>query len=427
MLSYNLPAIVNTNIVQAPQFAAPGVLTQAPEATCTAAQAGAAFNPANPSPCFRTNMQGYPTGFTSPANVTAASNLSTEARYIPKNLPTGYVQSYHLTVQRQIANNTTFEASYVGEHGVKIQVLADLNQSVANPVTATCNGTGVAGTTNGCLSLAARRPIQTFTTIEETLPAGMLLYNGLQTKLEHRTGHGLYLLNSFTWSRAIDNAEGHLEEVDGDSGRINLANPRGDRAASGYNQPLNDSLSIVYDLPYGKGRTFGGNASPIMQQVLGGWQLTAINSMNSGMPINITYSPNSAQSVSTILVQRPNQISKNVVIPKKERQRVGGNQDSIALNLSAFSIPDDNHPYGTAGRNSVRFDPFYQLDLGLHKSFVVHEGVNFDFRTEAFNVLNQTNYAFPQSNVSSSSSFGVVAAASTFPARILQFAGKIVF
>jgi hypothetical protein len=427
MLSYNLPAIVNTNIVQAPQFAAAGVLTQTPQATCTTAQAGAAFNSADPNPCFRTTMQGYPTGFTSPANVTAASNLSTEARYIPKNLPTGYVQSYHLTVQRQIANNTTFEASYVGEHGVKIQVLGDLNQSVANPVTATCNATGTAGSTSGCLSLAARRPIQTFTTIEETLPAGMLLYNGLQTKLEHRTGHGLYLLNSFTWSHAIDNAEGHLEEVAGDSGRINLANPRGDRGISGYNQPLNDSLSIVYDLPYGKGRTFGGNASPIMQQFLGGWQLTAVNSANSGGPVNITYTPNSAQSVSTIDVQRPNQISKNVVIPKKQRQREGGNQESVAFNLAAFSIPDNNHPYGTAGRNSVRFDPFYQLDLGLHKSFVIHEGVNFDFRTEAFNVLNQTNYAYPQSNVSSSSTFGVVAAGTTFPARILQFAGKIVF
>jgi hypothetical protein len=426
MLSYNLPAIVNTNIVQAPQFAAPGVLTQAPETTCTTAQVGAAFNSANPNPCFRTTMQGYPTGFTSPANVTAASNLSTEARYIPKNLPTGYVQSYHLTVQRQLSNSTTFEASYVGEHGVKIQVLADLNQSIANPVTAACNGTGATGSTSGCLSLAARRPIPTFTTIEETLPDGILLYNGLQTKLEHRAGHGLYLLNSFTWSRAIDNAEGHLEEADGDSGRINLANPRGDRGASGYNQPLNDSLSIVYDLPYGKGRMFGANAPFMMQEVLGGWQVTAINSANSGLPINITYSPNSAQSVSTILVQRPNQISKNVVIPKKERVRVGGNQDSIALNASAFSLPDVNQPYGTAGRNSVRFDPFYQLDLGLHKNFVVHEGVSFDFRTEAFNILNVTNYAFPQSTVGNSS-FGVVAAGSTFPARILQFAGKIIF
>jgi Carboxypeptidase regulatory-like domain/TonB-dependent Receptor Plug Domain/TonB dependent receptor len=427
MLSYNLPAIVNTNIVQAPQFALSGVLTQAPQTTCTAAQAGASFNSAAPSPCFRTTIQGYPTNFTSPANVTAASNLSTEARYIPKNLPTGYVQSYHLTVQRQITNSTTFEASYVGEHGVKIQVLADLNQSEANPVTAACNDSGAAGSTSGCLSLAARRPIPTFTTIEETLPDGFLNYNSLQTKLEHRTGHGLYLLNSFTWSRAIDNAEGHLEEVDGDSGRINLANPASNRGPSGYNQPLNEVLSLVYDLPYGKGRMFGGSAPLLMQEVLGGWQITAINSASSGLPINITYSPNSAQAVSTILVQRPNQISNDVVIPKKERIRVGGNQDSIALNPAAFSVPNDNTPYGNVGRNSVRFDPFYQLDMGLHKQFPIYrDSTSFDFRVEAFNILNQTNYAFPQSTVGNSS-FGVVAAASTFPARVLQFAGKIIF
>jgi hypothetical protein len=427
LLSYNLPAIVNTNIVQAPQFALTSILTQPAQTTCTATQAGASFNSASPSPCFRTTSQGYPTGFASPANVTAASNLSTEARYIPKNLPTGYVQSYHLTLQRQIGNDTTFEVSYVGEHGVKIQVLADLNQSEANPVTATCNASGTPGSTSGCLSVAARRPIQTFTTIEETLPDGFLTYNGLQTKLEHRAGHGLYLLNSFTWSRAIDNAEGHLEEVSGDSGRINLANPLGDRGASGYNQPLNEVLSLVYDLPYGKGRMFGSNAPRVMQEVLGGWQITAINSASSGLPVNITYSPNSAQSVSTILVQRPNQISNNVVIPKKQRMKVGGNQDSIALNSAAFAIPDDNHPYGNVGRNSVRFDPFYQLDMGLHKQFALRpEGTSFDFRAEAFNLLNQTNYAFPQSGVGSSS-FGVVAAASTFPARILQFAGKIIF
>ena len=439
MLSYNLPAIVNTNIVQAPQFANRGVITQAPQSTCTAAQSGASFNPATPSPCFRTTTQGYPTGFTSPANVTAASNLNTEARYIPKNLPTGYVQSYHLTVQRQLTNSTTFEVAYVGEHGVKIQVLADLNQSEANPVTPTCNASGAPGSTTGCLSVAARRPIPTFTTIEETLPDGFLSYNGLQTKLEHRTGHGLYLLNSFTWSRALDNAEGHLEEVNGDSGRINLANPLGDRGPSGYNQPLNDVLSIVYDLPYGKGRMFGGNAPRLMQEALGGWQITAINSANSGMPINITYSPNSAQSVSTILVQRPNEASGNPVIPKNQRIKFNGNQDIVALQNPIlqgmqpinpiFSLPDNNHPYGNAGRNSVRFDPFYQLDLGLHKQFPLYpEGTSFDFRVEAFNILNQTNYAFPQSSYSpSSTSFGVVAAGSTFPARILQFAGKIMF
>jgi len=439
MLSYNLPAIVNTNIVQAPQFANAGVITQAPQAICTTAQAGASFNSANPSPCFRTTLQGYPTGFTSPANVTAASNLSTEARYIPKNLPTGYIQSYHLTVQRQFANSTTLEVSYVGEHGVKIQVLADLNQSEANPVTPTCNSGTAAIDSSGCLSVAARRPIPTFTTIEETLPDGFLIYNGLQAKVEHRSGHGLYLLNSFTWSQAIDNAEGHLEEVNGDSGRINLANPLSNRGPSGYNQPLNDVLSIVYDLPFGKGRMFGANAPRFMQEALGGWQITAINSASSGQPINITYSPTSAQSVSTILVQRPNEAPGNPVIPKKQRIKFNGNQDIVTLQNPVlqgaaptnpiFSLPTNNQPYGNAGRNSVRFDPFYQLDMGLHKQFPLYpEGTSFDFRVEAFNILNQTNYAFPQSSYSpSSTSFGVVAAASTFPARVLQFAGKIIF
>jgi Carboxypeptidase regulatory-like domain/TonB-dependent Receptor Plug Domain len=424
LLVYNLPAIVNTNIVQAPAFANPIVTgTQKLLPVCTAAQANAPFSSSNPTPCYRTTTQGYPSGFTSPANVTAASNLTAQARYIPKDLPTGYVQGYHLTVQRQLSNNDTFEVSYVGEHGVKLQVLADLNQSAANAVTATCN----ASVTSGCLSLAQRRPIQTFTTIEETLPQGFLSYNSLQAKFEHRTGHGLYLLNSFTWSRALDNAGGHLDANDGDNSRINLANALGERGPSGYNQPLNDVLSIVYDLPYGRGRMFGASAPFVMQEILGGWQVTAINSASSGLPVNITYSPNGAQQVSTILNLRPNQLPGNAVLPKSQRVRQPGNQTLVALNPALFSLPDPNHPYGSAGRNSVRFDPFYQLDLGLHKNFPLYpEGTSFDFRVEAFNLLNQTNYAFPQSGFGSST-FGVVAAGSTFPARILQFAGKIIF
>jgi hypothetical protein len=437
LLVYNLPNIVNTNIVQAPQFADTAVTgSQTLLPVCTADQASAPYSSTNPTPCFRTTSEGYPTGFTSPSNVTAASNLTAQARYIPKDLPTGYVQAWHLTVQRQFGASTTLEASYVGSHGVKLQVLADLNQAAPNPVTATCNNSGLAGSTKGCLSLAARRPIKTFTTIEETLPAGFLSYNALQAKVEHRAGHGLYVLNSFTWSRALDNAAGHLDTPDGDNSRINLANPLGDRGPSAYNQPLNDILSVVYDLPFGKGRMFGNNAGLLMQEALGGWQLTAINSASSGLPVNITYSPNSFQQVSPLLSQRPNQ-SGNPVLPKSQRIRTNGNQGLVVLQNKAFmdvsnpvlSLPDNNHPYGTAGRNSVRFDNFYQLDMGLHKSFALYpESAKFDFRFEAFNVLNQTNYAFPSSNFSpTSSSFGVVAAGSTFPSRVLQFAGKIIF
>jgi hypothetical protein len=434
LLVYNLPAIVNTNIVQAPQFTAAAVAgKQAGLPVCTVDQVSAPYSAADPTPCFRTSSQGYPTGLTSPANVTAKSNLTAQARYIPKNLPTGYVQGYHLTVQRQVGPSTTIEVSYVGEHGVKLQVLGDLNQSAPNAVTATCNPT----VTSGCLTLAQRRPIPTFTTIEETLPAGFLAYNGLQTKVEHRSGHGLYLLNSFTWSRAEDNAAGHLDTPDGDNSRVNLANLPAERGPSAYNQPLNDILSIVYDLPYGKGRTFGSTAPMALQEALGGWQITAINSASSGLPVNISYSPNSFEQVSPLLVQRPNQAPGNPVLSKSQRVKINGNQAIAILQNPAFvtvtnpifSLPTVNQPYGSAGRNTVRSDPYYNLDIGLHKAFGIYkDNTVFDFRAEAFNILNQTNYAFPSSTYSpSSTSFGVVTAASTFPARVLQFAGKIIF
>jgi hypothetical protein len=427
LLVYNLPNIVNTNLVQVPQFALSAQAGSATQlATCTSTQAAAPYNSSNPTPCFRTSSQGYPTGLTSVPTTAAdlnARDLNTQARYIPANLPTGYVQAWHLTVQRELGPSTTLEVSYVGEHGVKLQVLADLNQAVANPVTATCNAT----TASTCLTIAQRRPIQTFTTIEETLPAGFLAYNGLQTKVEHRTAHGLYLLDSFTYSRAQDNASGHLDTPDGDNSRVNTANLLGDRGVSAYNQPLNNVLTVVYDLPFGKGRMFGNDANRLLQEALGGWQVTAIDSASSGLPINVNYSPNSAQLVSTLLTQRPNQnYGVNPVIPKGQRVKLPGNQAFIALNAAAFSLPSNNQPYGNASRNSVRFDPFYQLDLGLHKTFDLYpERVKFDFRAEAFNVLNQTNYGFASSNLSSG--FGTVVASETFPARILQFAGKFVF
>ena len=431
LLVYNLPNIVNTNVNQAPQFGNPGILgTTAKLPVCNAAQVATAYNPSNPSPCFRTTTQGFPIGLTSPSVVTAASNANTQARYIPANLPTGYVEAWHLTVQRQLTGSSTFEVSYVGEHGVKLQVLGDYNQANPNPVTATCNST----VTTGCVNLLsgnAGRHLKTFTTIEETLPAGFLSYNALQTKFEHRSSHGLYLLNSFTWSRALDNASGHLDTNNGDNSRINLANPLGERGVSGYNQPLNETLSVVYDLPYGKGRTFGGRAPLLLQETLGGWQVTAIENAQSGQPVNIIYTPNAFQSVSTILNQRPNQVlGIDAVIPKSQRTRTPGNQGINTLRLTAFSLPDVNHPYGNAARNSVRLDPYYDLDLGLHKQFPLgFENTVLDFRAEAFNVLNQTNYAFPGSENFSptSTSFGVVTASTTLPARVLQFAAKIMF
>jgi hypothetical protein len=395
LLAYNGPYIINSSVNQV----APYAWTGTKQTLCTGD---------NYSNCFRTVMQGYPSTFV------AASNFSTllaQTRYIPKDIPTGYVQSWHLDVQREITHNTVFSASYIGEHGVHIWVLADLNQAAANAA-------------GGTLSVQARRPIATFTTIEESIPAGFLSYNALQAKLEHRFSGGIYLLNSFTWSQAIDNASGHLDTPNGDNSRVNLANLNGERGQSAYNQPINETLSVVWDLPFGNGRRFAGHLPRAVDTVIGGWQLTAINSDTSGQPVNLTYSPSAAYQLSTLLNQRPN-VSGNPISPKSSWIKTSTALTGYLSSTNVTNPTSAAQAYGNAGRNSLRDMTFNQLDLGVHKSFRLwSDRSTFDLRGEAFNALNKVNYMAPTSN-RSSGSFGSIT--SSFPPRQLQVAGKLTF
>jgi hypothetical protein len=395
LLAYNGPYIINSTVNQVAPFAFSGTR----QTLCTGD---------NYTGCFRTVAQGYPTNFV------AASNFSTvlaQTRYIPKDISTGYVQSWHLDVQREIAKNTVFTLSYVGSHGVHIWVLADYNQSAANA-------------TGGTLSVQARRPIPTFTTIEESIPSGFVRYHALQTKLEHRFSYGLYLLNSFVWSHAIDNASGHLDTPNNDTSRVNLANLKGENGQSAYNQPINETLSLVWDVPFGNGRYFAKSMPRALDTILGGWQLTAIESNTSGQPVNLIYSPSAAFTLSPLLNQRPN-INGNPVNPStswvKSNTALSG-----YLSTTNVTLPTDAaHPYGNAGRNSIRSMTFNQLDLGLHKSFRLwNEHSEFDLRGEAFNIFNHVNYQAPNSN-RSSGSYGSITSA--FPPRQLQVAGKLSF
>jgi hypothetical protein len=337
--------------------------------------------------------------------------LLAQTRYIPKNIPTGYVQTWHLDVQREIMKNTVLTASYIGEHGVHIWVLADLNQAQPNA-------------TGGTLSLQARRPITTFTGIEESIPAGFLSYNALQAKLERRFSAGLYFLNSFTYSRAIDNASGHLDTPNGDNSRVNLANLRGETGESAYDQPLNDTLTVVWDLPYGRGRHFGASAPRALQMALGDWQISATNIATSGQPVNLTYSESAAFDVSDLLSYRPN-VSGNPVTPSSQRIKTATSISNF-LNSDNVSVPTDaSQPYGNAGRNSLRDYSFNELDLGLHKGFRLwSESSLLDIRGEAFNLLNHVNYTAPDSN-RSDGAFGSITG--FFPPRQLQVAAKLIF
>ncbi len=384
ILSYNGPTVIEVNVSQLPT-----------NRLCAADEA-------SPN-CFRTAMMGVPQNLITPARYSA---LTARTNYTPADNRTAYVQSWHFTVQRELARDLVLDVAYVGNRGVKLMILGDYNQARPNNP-----GENVV--------LQTRRPIQTFSYIQVSWGGGVSSYNALQTKLERRFSSGLYLLNSFTWSKVIDNAPGHLEVYNGDNSRVNYRDLKNDKALGSYNQPFNNTTTVVCDLPYGKGRKFGSAAHPLLNGVAGGWRLTLINTMTSGQSVNLTYSPTAQFQVSTVVSPRPNLLGDPMA---PEGQRSIDNY----FNKNNVQIPTSPlFPFGNAGRNIVHGYPFYQADLGLHKEFPVwKESWKLELRGEFFNLLNKTNFSAPDAN-RSNSGFGTIRG--TLPARVIQFALKLGF
>lgn len=285
-------------------------------------------------------------------------------------------------------------------------ILGDYNQ--ARPNGATENAT-----------LQARRPIAGFQEIQIAWGGGKGDYHALQLKVERRYSRGLYLLNSFTWSRGRDNASGHLEVQNNDNSRVNYRNLDGEFGRSGYDQPINNTTSFVWELPFGKDRRFASQMNAVMEGVLGGWRLVGINTMTSGVPVNLSYSPASAFSVSGSPRYRPNLLGDPLT---PSDQRAFNNY----LNAANVEIPTDRtQPFGNAPRNVARGPSFFQFDLGLHKSLGLgRDNTALEFRLEAFNLLNKTNFSSPNAN-RSNANFGTIT--STAAARQIQLGVKLHF
>jgi hypothetical protein len=403
-LAGNLPVSIDVPVTQTAPAAKTG-----PQAVCTAPQTQTIGS------CFVETQQGYPN--TMLATPTAPFDLLLNTpTYVPTKTPTSYVHSFQLNIQRELVRNFTLSVGYVGNVGQHQLVLADLNQATPD---------NAAGT----LTLQSRRPYNgTYccADISMALNEGHSNYNSLQTKLEKRYSDGIYLINSFTWSHTMDQASGHLEEDDGDTEYVNLYNMAGDYGRSSLDQPINETLAITYDLPYGHGRQFGSNASYPLELIAGGWEASAINQYTSGLPVNLTYAPSTAQEVDASLLAsyyRAN-VSGNPVLPSSAQMKTS--TFLSYLNPATVTAPSaDNTPFGNAGRNIARAPNYDTLDLSVHKRFPLwSEASGLEFRVDSFNTLNRVNYQAPD-GVATDSTFGQITTA--YPARELQGALKLIF
>ncbi len=387
--------------------------------------------------CYATSDQGYPGGL-----VTSFNKATDNITYIPKNTKDSYVESYFISIQRSLAKNTLLDIAYVGNHGVKLQGFLNANQK--NPAA-------------GFARPYTNWPSDITAAVNEFYSN----FNSLQVKYEQQFVAGLTLLNSFAWEHSLDNASASLEgntpsPQDGN-------NIRADYSQSDYNLPIANITSLVYELPFGRGQRFAGSANGLVNTFIGGWQVSAINTMQAGTPFNITYSPNGSQAVSPQISAtyrganeyRPNYVSGQKVTQGRTNRAANTGYVNY-INFNAFVLPPIKDsagnilsPFGNASRNPGRTPAFYQTDLALNKKFATPiESLKVEFRTEFYNIFNHTNLYLPGtiSGTQGTTSAivgtggtiptgGIVGGVpngggqvtSTFEPRILQFGLKVIY
>ena len=280
-------------------------------------------------------------------------------------------------VQQEVARETTVTVSYIGSEGSHLW-----SNTIAN----------------GINPATGKRPFTGFSTFTEQSTRSHSSYNALEAGIHRDLHTGLMLAANYQWSHAID---------DDSVGGAEATTPQNqnclscDRASSLFDMRRYFTSSAIWQLPVGRGHEVLGGAGPLVNAIVGGWQLSGVGTSRSGLPLNVTISRSATALPDQINSnQRPNLVPGVSIYPA---HRTTTNW----LNPNAFSVPD-NGTWGDAGANIARAPSHWQMDTALQKQFHASERVGFTFRAEAFNLLNVAQYGSPVVKMSTTTSEGVL-------------------
>ncbi len=360
---------------------------------------------------------GFPI-FTSPPN---PADFTGTIQSQNLNFKQGRVQQFNINVERQLPGQVLVTVGYAGSRSSHLLIDGN-NLNVSSP--AAC-GT-VSGYTLGCGPGGAAFGVPytefPYSTISNFNDLGRATYNSLQVKAETKSGkYGLYALIGYTYSHAHDNAL-----TDG------LGTPIGatyfplpgwqslDWGLSQVNLNQNFTASILYKLPFGKGRQFGNSWNRPTDFLLGHWEFDVIEKASSGFPVFIVDSNNTSgvnfENDGNSLI-RPNQACN----PQQSNPTL-----SQWFNSSCFVAPAAGE-LGNASRTPVSGPDFINTDFSAIKHFPLpHEDMRLDFRAEFFNVFNHPQFGLPGSDLNSPLTFGTINSTVNNP-RVIQFALKLLF
>jgi len=348
------------------------------------------------------------------------------------NLKIPTVDEWNLAVEQQITRNTAFSATYVGSRSVHLIVIVDTN-SIHPQICSNSSGCTSGGTnkTTGFvpegtlyIPVTATLPNRYLSVAKMYQSEGSSSYNGLQLNLTHRVSQGLQFRANYTWSKNLDDGSPLTGNLGASEANVvmepyNVSNNWG---PSMYDITHQASISGSYELPLGHGKPWLSGVSGAADKLVSGWQANSIVTLLSGFPFSPDIGTNQSGNGDTNNPDRPswNPAFKGPIITGSPSQW---------YNPNAFEIPVSG-TWGNVARNPLRGPSLAELDLSLFKTTAITERLKLEFRTEVFNIMNTSNFSFPNINVFSggaiSPTAGVITATAT-TSRQIQFGLKLLF
>jgi hypothetical protein len=342
--------------------------------------------------------------------------------YQPRDSRPGQVLQYNANVERQLPGDIVLTVGYAGSHGNHI--LVDGNAIDTNGPSGCVGGTYTLGCAPGGAPFISPFTPPNFNPILEFGDIGRTTYNSLQIKAETKSArHGVYALVAYTYSHTYDNglSDGLGSEVS--APYFPLPNWENlDWAPSQIDLHHNFTASVIYDLPFGRGKKFGNSWSNTTDSILGGWQLTLIERITSGFAFPLLNSVNNS-GVSFNTGGNGNNFNRP--------DRVAGcdpyaNQSKTQFINPACFAPAPDGQLGNASRVPVYGPDFVNTDFSVIKQFrLPWENMGLNFRAEFFNLFNHAQFGQPISDVSQAA-FGAVNSTVNNP-RLVQFGLKLTF
>lgn len=394
----------------------------------TTAAVGAEGTLSNPFP----NGLNQPTG----NSLGLLTQLGDTVDYVDYNRKPAYVQQYSVDVQREMPGSVVLTLSYVGSRGTHLQIggindavvklnqLAPeylqlgsaLQQQVANPFFGIVQ-TGILSRPTVTRSQLLR-PFPQFGDINvHGVSGGNSFYNSGTIKAQKRLSRGVTFLTSYTFSRMLDDVIGQANYFGSvPSFALNTYDLRREYALSSVDTPHRYLISGSYELPFGNGRRFFSE-SKLADKLLGGWQINAIGSFQSGFPLSIVQNTNNTRAFSG--GQRPNAVSG---VDAATDGAIGDRIDAY-INPAAFATTAE-FTFGNLARSiGVRTPSQQNWDIGVLKNTTLFESVRAQFRMEAINAFNTPVFRAPNTAFGNAN-FGRITSQANF-ARVMQISLRL--